>query len=135
MPVQVFSQVAMIEDHIRASYLPHVRYIVDRVESGNAKVVIEYSSDLSHVNATVVTPVSGYEYVQVPLQQHLFEGMVTDRSMPYPQWHPVMDNTRFSVAALHKVTHGQASKSLLSDKSFFKHYNTQKIRTSVIIHL
>lgn len=115
----------MIEDHIRASYLPHVRYIVDRVESGNAKVVIEYSSDLSHVNATVVTPVSGYEYVQVPLHQHLFEGMVTDRSVPqwhlqsHPQWHSVMDNTRFSVPTLHKLTQGQASKSLLSEKSFF----------------
>lgn len=108
----------MVEDHIRASYLPHVKYIMDRVESGNAKVVVEYSSDLSHVNATVVTPVSGYEYVQVPLQQHVFEGIVVDKPIPHPpQWNLVMDNTRFSVVAMHKMTQNQASKSLLLDKS------------------
>lgn len=92
---------------------------MDRVESGNARVMVEYSSDMRHVNATVITPVSGYEYVQVPLHQRLFEGMVTDESMMYSQWHPVMDNTRFSVASLHKMTQGQTSKSFFPDKSFF----------------
>lgn len=119
MPVQVLSHLAMVEDHVRAMHLPYVKYITDRVESGNARVMVEYSSDLRHVNATVMTPVSGYEYVQVPLHQRLFEGMTMDKPMTYPQWHPVMDNTRFSVASLHKVTQGQASKSLFSDKSLF----------------
>lgn len=69
----MLSHLALIEDSIRASHLPHVKYITDRAESGNVKVVIEFPSDLNHVNATVVTPVSGYEYVEVPLRQQLFE--------------------------------------------------------------
>ncbi|XP_011873296.1 PREDICTED: uncharacterized protein LOC105565058 isoform X2 [Vollenhovia emeryi] len=108
VPVQVSSYFAMIEDRIRASHLPHVRYIMDRVESGNAKIIVEYSSDLSHVNATVITPVNGYEYIQIPLRQHLFEGMIVHRPTPSPQWHPTMDSTRFSVGALYKMTQDQA---------------------------
>ncbi|XP_018358999.1 PREDICTED: uncharacterized protein LOC108758502 [Trachymyrmex cornetzi] len=107
VPVQILSYLAMIEDYIRASHLSYVRYLVDRVESGNAKIMIEYSSDLSHVNTTIVTPVNGYEYVQVPLQQHLFEGMVVDRPVSHPQWHSLMDNTRFSVGVVHKLMQGQ----------------------------
>lgn len=117
VPVQMLSHLAMVEDHVRAMYLPHVRYITDRVESGNARVMVEYSTDLSHVNATVVTPVSGYEYVRVPLHRRLFEGM--DKPMSYPHWHFMMDNTRFPVTHLHKMMQGQISESLFSDKSLF----------------
>ncbi|XP_072766849.1 larval-specific very high density lipoprotein [Anoplolepis gracilipes] len=109
VPVSVLSHFAQIEDFIRASLWPHVKYITDRTESGNAKVVIEFLSDVNHINATVVTPVSGYEYVQVPLHQQmpLFEGMTMGEPMSQP-WHFVMDNTRFSIAALHKMTQGQS---------------------------
>lgn len=105
----MLSQLALIEDSIRASHLSHVKYIMDRAESGNVKVVVEFSSDLNHVNATVVTPVNGYEYVQVPLRQQLFEGMTEGE--PPVGWHFVMDNTRFSVASLYKMMQGQSSKS------------------------
>lgn len=108
----------MVEDHIRASHMPHMSYIMDRVESGNIKVVIEYSSDMSHINATIVTPDSGYGYVQVPLHQHLFEGLDMFRSS-HQQWHPLMGSTRFSLGAMYRLTQEQTSKSLLSDKSFF----------------
>ncbi|XP_011644827.2 uncharacterized protein LOC105431979 [Pogonomyrmex barbatus] len=109
MPVQVLSHLARIEDHIRASQLPHVKYITDRTENGNVKIMIEFSSNLSHVNATVVTPVSGYEYVQVPLkQQHLLKGMAMSEPVSQPEWHFGMDNTRFSLASLHKITQGQS---------------------------
>ncbi|KAL0116776.1 hypothetical protein PUN28_009999 [Cardiocondyla obscurior] len=108
VPVRILSLVAMMEDYVRASYLPYVWYITDRAENGNAKVVIEYSTDMSHLYAIVVTPVSGYQYIEVPLQQHLFDGIVTHTPMSYPQWHSVLDNTRFSVAALHKMSQNQA---------------------------
>jgi len=116
IPVQVSSIFARIEDHIRALYLPHMKYIMDRAENGNAKVVIEYSLDVTHVNATVITPVNGYEYVQVPLQQQgpLFEGMIVDKPVPQPQWHFLMDNTHFPISAVYKMTQGQASKSSVS---------------------
>ncbi|XP_012220182.1 vitellogenin-5 [Linepithema humile] len=109
VPIQVFSQFNKFDDHVRALHLPYVRYIVDRTPSGNAQVVIEFSSDLSHVNATVVTPVSGYEYVQVPLHQSTnFEGIVVNKAVSHPVWHTIMDSTRFSVTNLYKVMQDQS---------------------------
>jgi len=92
-------------------YLPHVKYILDRVENGNIKLAVELSTDLSDLNATVITPVSGYEYVQVPLQEQLFEGMVVDEPVPHPGWHAVLDNTHFTVNSLRKMVEGSFSKS------------------------
>ncbi|XP_070169151.1 larval-specific very high density lipoprotein [Polyergus mexicanus] len=106
VPVSILSHLALIEDSIRASHLSHVKYITDRAENGNAKIVIEFPSDLNHVDATIVTPISGYEYVQVPLRQQLFEGMTANK--PEVGWHFVMDNTRFSVASLYKMMQGQS---------------------------
>lgn len=115
VPVSVLSQLALIEDSIRVLYWPHVKYITDRTESGNAKIVIEFSSDHNDVNATIVTPVSGYEYVQVPLHQQLFEGMTVNKPVPQPGWlDVVMDNTRFSTASLYKMMKGQSGKSSLN---------------------
>ena len=125
MPVQILSYLAMIEDHIRASYLSYIRYFVERVESGNAKIMIEYSSDLSHVNTTIITPVNGYEYVQVPLQQHFFEGIVVDRPVSHPQWHSLMDNTRFSIDTVYKLMQGQTSKSFFSKFFFLCEYHSK----------
>lgn len=120
MPIQVFSQLNQIDDHFRAWYLPHVSYIVDRTPSGNAQMVVEFSSDLSHVNATVVTPVSGYKYVQVPLhEQSVFEGMSVNKAMSHPMWHAAMDNTRFSVTNLYKVLQGHSSKSFTNCKTIY----------------
>jgi len=113
MPIQILSQFNKFDDYFRALHLPYVRYIVDRTPSGNAQMVIEFSSDLSHVNATVVTPVSGYEYVQVPLHHRdaVIEGILVNKAISHPVWHAVMDNTRFSVTNLYKVMQGQSSKS------------------------
>ncbi|EFN69845.1 Vitellogenin [Camponotus floridanus] len=109
VPVSVLSQLALIEDSIRVLYWPYVKYITNRTESGNAKVVIEFSSDHNDINATIVTPVSGYEYVQVPLHQQLFEGMTVNKPVSQPGWLDViMDNTRFSTASLYKMMKGQS---------------------------
>lgn len=115
----MLSQLALIDDSIRALYLPHVKYITDRTESGNAKVVIEFSSDHNYVNATVITPVNGYEYIQLPLHQQLFEGMTTNEIVPKPRWlDVVMDNTRFSTALLYKMMKGQSGKSSLNSVQY-----------------
>jgi len=92
-------------------HLTYVKYILDRVENGNIKLAVEVSTDLNDLNATVITPVSGYEYVQVPLQAQLFEGMVMDEPVPRPEWHAVLDNTHFTVNALRKMMEGSFSKS------------------------
>lgn len=118
LPVFVHSQLSMIEDHIRAMHLPHVKYLTERVEGGNAKIVIELPSDVSYVNATVISPVNGYEYVEVPLHQHLFEGVNMGTPMPHSGWHSVMDNTHFSISALSKVTQGLTSKLSLIVNNF-----------------
>lgn len=103
----------MVDDYVRAMHLPHMKYITDRTESGNVKVVIELPSDLTHLNATVVTPVNGYQYVEIPMHQRLFEGMMMEKQMPHSGWHTVMDNTHFTVGTLRKMTQGLSSKSML----------------------
>lgn len=134
MPIQIFSQLNKFDDHFRAMHLPFVRYIVDRTLSGTAQMVIEFSSDLNHVNATVVTPVSGYEYVQLPLHQPTnFEGIsVNETVMSHPVWQSMMDNTRFSMISLYKAMQGQSSKSFTDCKTTYvcylrKYYNIQRI--------
>lgn len=114
MPIQVLSKVAWIEDQLRALYLPHIKYTSNRAQSSNAQVVVEYASDMSHINASVVTPVNGYEYVRIPLHDQVLEGMVMGEPVSHPQWHFVMDNTHFSIGMMNKVIQGQYSKFYLS---------------------
>uniref|UniRef100_A0A348G627 Very high density protein 1 n=1 Tax=Odontomachus monticola TaxID=613454 RepID=A0A348G627_ODOMO len=106
IPVSVYSQLSMFDDHFRATHLPHVRYLSERAEGGNAKIVIEFPSDLKYINATVITPVNGYEYIEIPVHQHLFEGMIMGKPTPHWGWHATMDNTHFPISALSKVTQG-----------------------------
>ncbi|XP_025152987.1 uncharacterized protein LOC105191299 isoform X2 [Harpegnathos saltator] len=106
LPVGIYSYLAMIDDHFRATHLSHVQYLTERVESGNAKIVIEFPSDMNYINATVITPVNGYEYIQIPLHpQHeaLFEGVLMEKPA-HSGWHYVTDNTHFSAPVLNKVT-------------------------------
>ncbi|RLU17871.1 hypothetical protein DMN91_010110 [Ooceraea biroi] len=110
VPVPVVSLLQSIDDSIRATYLPHVKYIWDRAENGNMKIMLEVSTDLNHLNATVVTPVSGYEYVQVPLHQgKVFRGIIMDQTISHPwmaEWHTALVNTHFTMNALRKMTQG-----------------------------
>lgn len=108
----MYSQLAMIDDYIRATHLPYVKYLTERAESGNAKVVIELPIDLTYINATVVTPVHGYKYIEIPTHHHHhhFEGMTMGKTVPHPGWHSVMDNTHFSVSVLNKFTQELSSK-------------------------
>lgn len=106
----VSAQLATIDDRVRATYLPYMRYIANRTENGNAKTVIEFPADLSYINATVVTPNNGYEYVEVSLRQRLFEGMIMGNPAPHWGWHVGMANTYFTIDALRKVKEGLSSE-------------------------
>ncbi|XP_014484680.1 PREDICTED: uncharacterized protein LOC106749573 [Dinoponera quadriceps] len=108
LPVYLYTHLARIDDYIRAMYLSHVKYLTERVESGNAKFMIELPSDLKHINVTVITPVKGYEYLEIPTHQRLFEGMVMGKTTPHSGWHTVMDNTHFSTGVLDKITQGNS---------------------------
>lgn len=87
VPAQVFSYINVVEDIIRASYFPHLKYITDRVESGSATLTVEFPFDMTNVNISVVTPISGYKYLQIPLHDTLFEGMIMNNQSWYPTWY------------------------------------------------
>jgi len=130
VPIQIASWLQSIDDSIRAMHLPHVKYILDRVENGNMKLVVEISTDLNKLNASVITPVSGYKYVQVPLQGQLFEGMIMDKPVPQPGWHAILDNTHFTVNSLRKMMEGSFSKSSPNIKDFLR-----LIGSPTVVHL
>lgn len=121
----VLSHFAMIDDHIRATYLPHVKYITDRTDSGIANGVIELSPDLSYINATIVTPISGYKYIEVPLYQRLFEGMIMGEFTPQSGWHSLLDNGQFDADTLREITSGTSSKLLPRGLIFLFFFFTQ----------
>lgn len=104
----------MVEDYIRAMYMPHVKYILDRTDTGTVKAVIKLPSDLKYLNATIMTPISGYEYLEIPLHERFFKGLMMEKQVSHSGWHILMDNTRFTAVTLRDMTGDLSSKSLLN---------------------
>ncbi|KAK2584789.1 hypothetical protein KPH14_007107 [Odynerus spinipes] len=93
VPQTIVSNVIMFEDIIRSFFLPHVRYTTNHVESGNIKIIAEYPVGTDHMDVSVGTPIHGYEMVEVPIGDKL--------------WNLLMDNTHFSTLFLQKLVNGQ----------------------------
>lgn len=86
----------MAQDILHAGYFSHMKYTWNRVEPGNAKIVLEFPYSTSLLNTAVATPTYSYELVHLPFGD--------------PLWNPWMDNAQFSFLMLHNYVKGGLSK-------------------------
>lgn len=84
----------MLEDIIRAAFLPQISYTTN-VEPNSVKVIVEYPVGTENMDVSVVTPNHSYDITEVPFGNKF--------------WNILMDNTHFSMNFLQKLYNEQLS--------------------------
>ncbi|KAI4504781.1 hypothetical protein M0802_000331 [Mischocyttarus mexicanus] len=95
------SQLTMVEDIIRATYLPHVSYNTN-IEHGKTKVIVDFPVGTDNANISIVTPNHGYDITEIPFGNKLSN-----------IW---MLNTRFPAIFVHKLLNEQLKVCTLYPK-------------------
>nr|XP_050865119.1 uncharacterized protein LOC127070756 [Vespula vulgaris] len=92
VPQSIASKVVMLEDIIRAAFLPQISYTTN-VEPNSVKVIVEYPVGTENMDVSVVTPNHSYDITEVPFGNKF--------------WNILMDNTHFSMDFLQKLYNEQ----------------------------
>ncbi|XP_014607084.1 PREDICTED: uncharacterized protein LOC106788397 [Polistes canadensis] len=92
IPQTIVSKLTMLEDSVRAIFLPHVSYNTN-IEPDKIKVIVEYPVGTDNVDVSVVTPTHGYEITEIPFGNKL--------------WNMWMLNTRFPLVFLQQLLNEQ----------------------------
>ncbi|KAG7189215.1 hypothetical protein KM043_008778 [Ampulex compressa] len=90
VPQTVWSNIYMLQDILRATFLPYVKYTAAHVDPGTIKVSTEYKVDTNRADLSVITPHVSYDLLEMPIGD--------------PTWNILMDNTHFSIPNLYKYT-------------------------------